>query len=212
MVDDSMIIRKIMSRYLDGTQATYHICSDGAEAIEWFNHNADICCCVITDLEMPKLGGDAVIRHVLSKDRDMPCYLVSGNDIPLDSLPRGTRRAIVKPITQDQVNEIIQEIFHSQSELKAKDNGNNMMSLTSFDVAELALGLDHSCGTPRRVVSDDNSRDAREEVTFRRHNREPSSNKLPSKDGGNSPRFMSDSSNKEEKDVKLRLPPILPTM
>lgn len=122
VVDDSTIIRKIMSRYLDCAKANYFMCSDGSEAIAWFNQNMKICCCVITDLEMPKQGGDAVIRHVTSISPTIPCFLVSGNDITLDNLPKGTQRAIVKPITQDQVDEILRELVEIQAATRPMDD------------------------------------------------------------------------------------------
>ena len=45
---------------------------------------------IITDLEMPRMGGDALIAHAKTICAEVPCFIVSG--IALNSLPPGTRR------------------------------------------------------------------------------------------------------------------------
>jgi DNA-binding NtrC family response regulator len=105
-----MVIRKIISRYLDSLQCAHKVCVDGAQAWDWFVENHASCAGVITDLEMPKMGGDALISKVQELCPGKPCFIVSGNDITPDKLPHGALRAIIKPITSDQIQLIISEV------------------------------------------------------------------------------------------------------
>lgn len=109
-----MVIRKIISRYLHSFQCVHEMCADGVQAWEWFVENHSKCAGVITDLEMPKMGGDALIAKVQELSPGKPCFIVSGNDITSDKLPKGALRAIVKPITAEQIQSIISEIYSSQ--------------------------------------------------------------------------------------------------
>lgn len=105
-----MVIRKIISRYLEALKCPHHLCVDGAQAWEWFQKNHGSCPGVITDLEMPLMGGNALIGHVQSLCPGKPCFIVSGNDLSHNQLPPGTIRAIVKPIVSEQLQQIVTEI------------------------------------------------------------------------------------------------------
>ena len=115
VADDSMVIRKIISRYLSANNCTHHLCSDGEEAWKWITRHSNICAALITDLEMPKMGGDTLVTLMRDSYPDIPCFIVSGNDISLETLPPGARRAIVKPITSEQVQAILEEVSSLQS-------------------------------------------------------------------------------------------------
>jgi CheY-like chemotaxis protein len=114
VVDDSMVIRKIISRYLHSFGCVHELCSDGAQAWDWFVANHASCAGVITDLEMPKMGGDVLIAKVQELCPGKPCFIVSGNDISPEKMPPGALRAIVKPITSDQIQLILCEVYASQ--------------------------------------------------------------------------------------------------
>lgn len=105
-----MVIRKIISRYLHSFQCVHEMCADGVQAWEWFVENHSKCAGVITDLEMPKMGGDALIAKVQELSPGKPCFIVSGNDITSDKLPKGALRAIVKPITAEHIESMLMEI------------------------------------------------------------------------------------------------------
>ena len=109
-MDDSAVIRKIMAKHLVSLGIRHHLCVDGADALMWLKGNARECCGVITDLEMPKMGGIELIGHIYELFSDIPCFIASGNDIsPLD-FPPGARRSILKPIALQDVASILKEI------------------------------------------------------------------------------------------------------
>lgn len=80
------------------------------EALHWFEANhtkcsgkwSDYVCflClfllvvsgIITDLEMPRLGGDALITRAKAINSAVPCFIVSG--ISLNTLPPGCERCV----------------------------------------------------------------------------------------------------------------------
>lgn len=110
IVDDSMVIRKILSKYLDTFKCPHQVCIDGSRAWEWFQQNYQNCPGVISDLEMPVMGGEALIANIQTFCPGKPCFIVSGNEIPSDKLPPGVLRALLKPITAEQVLSILHEI------------------------------------------------------------------------------------------------------
>ena len=71
------------------------------------------CTGVITDLEMPKMGGESLIAKVQELCPGKPCFIVSGNDISSEKLPPGAIRAIVKPVSVDHIESILKEISSS---------------------------------------------------------------------------------------------------
>jgi CheY-like chemotaxis protein len=109
-VDDSGVIRKILSKHLVSLSVVHQLCVDGCNAWTWLKENSTNCCGVITDLEMPKMGGLELIGHVHDHFPDIPCFIASGNEIlPID-LPPGARWAILKPILVEDVTKILLEI------------------------------------------------------------------------------------------------------
>lgn len=114
VADDSMVIRKIVSHYLSANNCTHHVCSDGDEAWKWIQQHSSICAALITDLEMPKMGGDTLVTLMRESYPNIPCFIVSGKDMSLD-IPEGARRAIVKPITSEQVLSLLDEVASLQS-------------------------------------------------------------------------------------------------
>ena len=113
--DDSTLIRKIFGKYLTGLKCDHCVCSDGQEAADWFKDNYRDCAGIVTDMEMPRLSGFALIRFAQALCPGIPCFIVSGNHIPITELPAGVRRAVVKPIVAEKVEEIIGEIFEIQN-------------------------------------------------------------------------------------------------
>jgi FixJ family two-component response regulator len=70
----------------------------------------DNCFGVLTDLEMPRMGGNALIDRLKQICPSMPCMIVSGNNIAVESCPPGALRAILKPITLEQIQGAVLEL------------------------------------------------------------------------------------------------------
>lgn len=110
VVDDSHVVRRIVGKYLQKINVPFHSCVDGVEALEWFMDNMDSCFGVLTDLEMPRMGGNALIDRLKQICPHMPCMIVSGNNIAVESCPAGALRAILKPITLEQIRGAVAEL------------------------------------------------------------------------------------------------------
>lgn len=110
IVDDSHVVRRILERYIKRVGIPCHSCKDGVEAWNWFKENHENCRGIITDLEMPKMGGDMLISLVLEMKPSTPCVVVSGNNIAAANVPEGALRSILKPITMDQTKDVLIEM------------------------------------------------------------------------------------------------------
>jgi CheY-like chemotaxis protein len=79
VVDDEPNTREILKRYLDWHGIRVTIAADGAEALDRFGSDpADL---VITDLFMPELDGEGLVRELRNRRPDVPVIVISGHSI-----------------------------------------------------------------------------------------------------------------------------------
>jgi two-component system cell cycle sensor histidine kinase/response regulator CckA len=78
VVDDNAAIRAMVTEILG--RHGYHVisCVDGVEAITLFNANPDDFSLVLTDVDMPRLGGAALARALLQLRPDIRILAMSG--------------------------------------------------------------------------------------------------------------------------------------
>src|SRR5205809_1079364 len=79
LVDDDVAVCKVLQLAL--TEAGYHVlvAHDGQEALALFEQRADAIDLLITDLQMPILGGLDLGHDVLQKQPTMPIVFISGS-------------------------------------------------------------------------------------------------------------------------------------
>jgi len=78
VVDDSMLIRHTVCRYLEERGFSVESASNGQEALEMLAAlHPDI---IVTDLQMPKMGGGELISALKSKQEtaDIPVVILAG--------------------------------------------------------------------------------------------------------------------------------------
>src|ERR1041385_1435903 len=78
VVDDSMLIRHTVCRYLEERGFTVETAANGQEALETLKHShPDL---IITDMHMPKMGGTEFITALKSNEAtaSIPIVIVSG--------------------------------------------------------------------------------------------------------------------------------------
>lgn len=107
IADDSHVVRRILERYLSKLKVPFMSFPDGTYALEWYKDNHAICMGVITDLEMPQMGGLALISHIKEMTPDAPCYIISGNNIAVENVPSNVLGALVKPVTMEQLKHVV---------------------------------------------------------------------------------------------------------
>ncbi len=89
--------------------------SGGIEALEWIENNTSLCAVVITDLDMPDLMGDSVIKRVKIICPSIPCYLITGHEIKANSLQISDSDLsgfLSKPINFCSIEDIIRQVFN----------------------------------------------------------------------------------------------------
>ena len=74
IVDDEEVMREFLMEVLESYEVT--LACDGAEAIDRMNEKRfDL---VITDLKMPRVSGDEVVKHAMTQDPRYRVIVISG--------------------------------------------------------------------------------------------------------------------------------------
>jgi two-component system chemotaxis response regulator CheY len=108
VVDDTAIMRVIVSRIL--REAHYDVveASNGAEAIQaFFREKPDV---VLMDLNMEGIDGTAAIRGILQIDKTARIVVISATSdahIVLNLLRLGAKRYVTKPFTPEKLLDAI---------------------------------------------------------------------------------------------------------
>jgi two-component system chemotaxis response regulator CheY len=108
VVDDTAIMRVIVSRIL--REAHYDVveASNGAEAIQaFFRDKPDV---VLMDLNMEGIDGTAAIRGILQIDKNARIVVISATSdahIVLNLLRLGAKRYVTKPFTPEKLLDAI---------------------------------------------------------------------------------------------------------
>jgi two-component system chemotaxis response regulator CheY len=104
VVDDTAIMRVIVSRILREAQYDVIEASNGAEAIQsFFRDKPDI---VLMDLNMDGIDGTAAIRGILSINGDariVVCSATSDAHIVMNLLKLGAKGYVTKPFTPEKL-------------------------------------------------------------------------------------------------------------
>lgn len=165
-VEDSATIRNITKKMMLKCFDNIDIAKDGAEALEMYigfheknDINYDI---VITDLEMPKMGGQELAREILSMNFTQELVVISGvTDFKvITSLVNdGITKFLSKPIEDEFFYEIIESVTYAiqikelqRKEAEELENTNKILKLKNEEnaialkdkVDELELALEEN--------------------------------------------------------------------
>lgn len=89
VVDDEPAIRSLVSRVLQGSGYGVVVARDGAQALELLERRKDGIHLVLTDIQMPRLGGLELGRELAARQWRIPVLYMSAN--PPDALISGDR-------------------------------------------------------------------------------------------------------------------------
>lgn len=112
VVEDEAAIRKIIARKLK--QLGYQVleAEDGQAALELLANAVDAIDLVVTDVQMPRVSGMAMVREMRRSQPTLPAVFLSGyaglDDAELDEL-RAMGPLVAKPFTQDELMRVIRE-------------------------------------------------------------------------------------------------------
>ena len=112
VVDDSLSARKMLVRKLTALGIDTQEAGDGVEALDVLRQNKfDL---VLTDLDMPRLGGMELLFDLQKRDRyDTPVVVVtsrSQEQFRQQAVDRGAADYLVKPVTDDALNKVLSKL------------------------------------------------------------------------------------------------------
>jgi CheY-like chemotaxis protein len=112
VVDDSMLIRHTVCRFLEERGFTVTAATNGRDALDVLQRiHPDL---IITDMQMPKMDGSELITALKAQDstKNIPIVIVAGKQSGFENTERRANRAIFKDIDiQDQLAKALQEIL-----------------------------------------------------------------------------------------------------
>lgn len=117
LVDDEAQVVKLLSRYLNNAGFTVQATSSSVKALETFIATPDIFDLVLSDVTMPKLSGDLLVRDILKIRNDIPIILMTGynKSINEDSIEKLQVQALLtKPIEREQLIRTVNSLLNEQ--------------------------------------------------------------------------------------------------
>jgi PAS domain S-box-containing protein len=107
VVEDEPSVRTLVANVLLGAHYLVAVARDGDEALRVLDADREPFDLVVTDLVMPSVGGVALARRLLERDRRRPVLFISGysDHTPNELAPLG--RLLPKPFTPAQLLEAV---------------------------------------------------------------------------------------------------------
>jgi len=116
ITDDDLAIRRAIEEIFRGRGLDVSTASDGDEAISVIE-SGEVHLLVV-DVHMPRVGGLEVMRHVRSRNRNMPCILMSAaltDKIEREAQQMHAYRVLSKPLRvatlRDTVMQGLREVY-----------------------------------------------------------------------------------------------------
>ncbi len=106
LVDDEEPVRRVGTRMLQRNGFTVLTASDGREGVTMFQAHADTIACVLLDMTMPRLDGEAAFREIRAIRPDAKVILCSGfseQEATTRFLGKGLAGFLSKPYTQAEL-------------------------------------------------------------------------------------------------------------
>jgi len=127
-VEEEKELRETMAQYLGKLFKNILTCKDGKEGLEAFKNGLfDV---VITDLQMPKMDGVAMIKEIKSIKPDQEIIIISAyaqTSYFMECIRQGVGGYIIKPIDFDQLNSELFKVLSKAIALKENLNYRNKL-------------------------------------------------------------------------------------
>jgi CheY-like chemotaxis protein len=112
VVDDSMLIRHTVCRFLEERGFAVESASNGVEALEILKRlKPDL---IVTDMQMPKMDGSELITALKNQPATaaIPVVIVAGRQSGFENREKRANFAIFKDIDiQDQLEKVLQQVL-----------------------------------------------------------------------------------------------------
>lgn len=109
VVDDEPVLRRLASRIFGGQGYTVMLAADGLAGLALFDQHRGTIDVVVTDLHMPRLGGNELAWRLRQLEPELPIIVLSGSGRDENDavLPPGCR-VLQKPVTGDLLVEAVE--------------------------------------------------------------------------------------------------------
>jgi len=114
LVEDEEMLRELVKQFLESKGYTVLLAGDGEEAITVFNQHENEIQLIISDLGLPKLGGNDLYEKLKMQNPDIVFILASGfiePGIKADILKTGVKEFIPKPYNPNEVLRAIRRVL-----------------------------------------------------------------------------------------------------
>jgi YesN/AraC family two-component response regulator len=113
VVDDSLMIRKLIKTILSSDNHNIIAeASNGEEAYQaYIKYKPDL---VTMDVSMPNVNGILAVKRIMTEFPDANIIMVSAisqRDMVFEALESGAKHYVIKPITRDKLNVVINEVL-----------------------------------------------------------------------------------------------------
>ena len=130
-VDDDRLTLAVVSRALEGPERKVLVAGNGLEAVEVLRDQAvDL---LVTDLEMPLMGGFQLLAHVTSRYPAVPVLVLSGvlDDEKLGRVRElGALRVLAKPPQPESLRTAVEALLHRAPD--GRFRGMNLLTLMTL--------------------------------------------------------------------------------
>jgi nitrogen-specific signal transduction histidine kinase/CheY-like chemotaxis protein len=112
IVDDEESIRMAISEFLEDYGYRTTVFENGAQALAAFKENPEKYDLVFTDMTMPEMTGDILVKKLLKIRNDIPIILCTGYSEKIDeskALKAGVKFFIQKPVSNRKLDETIRK-------------------------------------------------------------------------------------------------------
>ncbi len=122
VVDDEPNIRKLIQNILHKIpEYVVHSANDGQYGLDWLHEHDFNCDLVITDMQMPRMNGEELIRAVMASHPEIPMVVLTAhkNDKSvIRCLELGTIEYMTKPVRIEHLLNTVRRIFDRQARFK----------------------------------------------------------------------------------------------
>ena len=114
VVDDEQPIVTLMTELLTGIGYRVRPFTSSETVLSYFKEQSDSVDLLVTDMNMPKMRGDALSRHILDILPELPIIICTGFSDNLDEEKAkavGIREFLTKPVTERKMAECIRRLL-----------------------------------------------------------------------------------------------------
>jgi DNA-binding NtrC family response regulator len=114
LVDDEPAVLKVTQKLLERRGYQVVTCNSAEEALTWLGR--EVFDVVLSDVQMPGIGGLGLLREVHEQDAELPVILVTGNpsdDAELVAKQLHVFQYLTKPVAYEQLDEVVAEATSS---------------------------------------------------------------------------------------------------